>query len=150
MRHQTAEAELDQVLRAWFEGVKKETTDLTVLDRQDITRAGAKIFAKHLRDETRAKHYSTHNEEHAADHVVSAVSREKDHKNSYEAGSTDVGWADRYYAMNMMRCNDGTSFFKGDHFITNLQNNMMVVNECLSAEKREYARIVVQKESQEG
>lgn len=150
MAYDSTGTELDEALRDWFKSIKSQTEDLTLLNRQDITRAGGKVFAKHLREETRAKHYSSHKDSahgHAADHI-SASGVKDSGKNRYEIGATDVGWSDRYHAMNMMRVNDGTRKIHGDHFITNLQNDHSIVNEVLNAEKREYAKIVAKKQSQ--
>lgn len=145
-----ADNELENVLADWFDSIKSQTANLTLLDRQDITRAGAKVFAQRLREETNAKHRSSHNDKvfgHAADHITTARAKDGARRN-FEQGATDVGWKNHYHAMNMMRVNDGTRSMRGDHFITNLQNDQRVIDEVLTAEKRAYSKIVARKQSQ--
>lgn len=145
-----ADNELENVLADWFDSVKSQTSNLTLLDRQDITRAGAKVFAQRLREETNAKHRSTHNDKvfgHAADHITTSRVKDKANRN-FEQGAMDIGWNNHYHAMNMMRVNDGTRRMRGDHFITNLQNDQRVIDEVLTAEKRAYSKIVARKQSQ--
>ena len=137
-------------LKAWLDSVEKSTSKMPVYDQHRIENAGAEVFMKHLREETNAKHRSRHNDKkygHAADHI--GMSRAKDgSKFATEVQHVRVGWDNRYYAMNMMRVNDGTKRIIGDHFVTNLRENSEVQDEMLEAEKRAYNQVI--KKNQEG
>ena len=133
---------LDDALSQWIKQLESSTTDMSIIDKADISNAGAKVFEKHLRAETNAKHRSTHNDEtwgHAADHI--GRYQPKDGAEGIRLGSYIVGWENAYHAMNMLRINDGTSKYAGDHFITNLQHDPAVRREILEAEKAEWEKI---------
>ena len=110
-------SEMDDFLEMWLKKVKKISSDLTPKQQSKITKAGADVYMRKLRDVTNAKHRSTHNDKvfgHAADHITNQA-RNVDGK---VTGVSSIGWDNPYHAMNMMRINDGTRKLKADHFIT--------------------------------
>ena len=136
------ELSIDKALYKWIKKVKN-ASELSEADRLDINLAGAQVFEKALRDETNAKHRSSHKDAafgHAADGPKGA---NKDV--GVKLGSFIVGWKNRYHAMNMLRLNDGTKNIVGDHFVTNLRQNSTVRSEMLKAEKERYEEILRKK-----
>lgn len=132
---------MDDFLQTWLNKVKKISTDLTPKQQAKITKAGADKYMELLRDETRSKHYSSHNDKvygHAADHIVD-MAKNVDGK---VTGVSSIGWDNYYHAMNMSRVNDGTKKMKGDHFITNLQQSEKVKDAVLRAESAEYQKLI--------
>lgn len=132
---------MDDFLQMWLNKVKKISTDLTPKQQAKITKAGADKYMELLRDETRSKHYSSHNDKvygHAADHIVD-MAKNVDGK---VTGVSSIGWDNYYHAMNMSRVNDGTKKMKGDHFITNLQQSEKVKDAVLRAESAEYQKLI--------
>ena len=94
-----------------------------------------------LRNETRSKHYSSHDDKtygHAADHIVD-MARSIDGR---VTGVSSIGWDNFYHAMNMSRVNDGTRKMRGDHFITNLQQSEKTKEAVLKAESEEYQKLI--------
>lgn len=138
---------LDDALSIFTKQVESISSGLTDADRRAINIKGAQVFEKAERDETNAKHRSTHHDTtfgHAADGIgmyqPMAISDDET-----SIGAYVVGWKNRYHAMNMMRVNDGTSSIIGDHFITNLRQSKTVRQRILEAEKAEYDRIIAKK-----
>lgn len=132
---------MDDFLQMWLNKVKKISTGLTPKQQAKITKAGADKYMELLRDETRSKHYSSHNDKvygHAADHIVD-MAKNVDGK---VTGVSSIGWDNYYHAMNMSRVNDGTKKMKGDHFITNLQQSEKVKDAVLRAESAEYQKLI--------
>ena len=138
---------LDEALNMFIKQVENSSSKLTTTDKQEIALAGAQVFEKAERDETNAKHRSSHHDDtygHAADGIGLYQPSGLDDAETL-VGSYVVGWKERYHAMNMMRVNDGTSWIVGDHFITNLRKNANVQQRMLAAEKAAYDRIVARK-----
>lgn len=132
---------MDDFLQMWLNKVKKISTDLTPKQQAKITKAGADKYMELLRDETRSKHYSSHDDKvygHAADHIID-MAKDVDGK---VTGVSSVGWDNYYHAMNMSRINDGTKKLRGDHFITNLQQSEKVKDAVLRAESAEYQKLI--------
>lgn len=142
------EINLDDAINKWIKKVKS-ASELSEADRLDINMAGADIFEKALRDETNAKHRSTHKDEsfgHAADNIGKYAPKGANKDAGVKLGSFIVGWKNRYHAMNMLRLNDGTKKIVGDHFVTNLRQNSTVRSEMLKAEKERYDEILRKKQ----
>lgn len=142
------EINLDDAINKWIKKVKS-ASELSEADRLDINMAGADIFEKALRDETNAKHRSTHKDEsfgHAADNIGKYAPKGLSKDSGVKLGSFIVGWKNRYHAMNMLRLNDGTKKIVGDHFVTNLRQNSTVRSEMLKAEKDRYNEILRKKQ----
>lgn len=141
------EINLDDAINKWIKKVKN-ASELSEADRLDINLAGAQVFEKALRDETNAKHRSTHKDEsfgHAADNIGKYAPKGLSKDSGVKFGSFIVGWKNRYHAMNMLRLNDGTKKIVGDHFVTNLRQNSTVRSEMLKAEKERYEEILRKK-----
>lgn len=141
------EINLDDAINKWIKKVKS-ASELSEADRLDINLAGADIFEKALRDETNAKHRSSHKDEsfgHAADNIGKYAPKGLSKDSGVKLGSFIVGWKNRYHAMNMLRLNDGTRKIVGDHFVTNLRQNSTVRSEMLKAEKERYDEILRKK-----
>lgn len=141
------EINLDDAINKWIKKVKN-ASELSEADRLDINMAGADVFEKALRDETNAKHRSSHKDAawgHAADNIGKYSPKGVDKDSGVKLGSFIVGWKNRYHAMNMLRLNDGTKKIVGDHFVTNLRQNSAVRSEMLKAEKERYDEILRKK-----
>lgn len=141
------EINLDDAINKWIKKVKS-ASELSEADRLDINMAGADIFEKALRDETNAKHRSTHKDAawgHAADNIGKYAPKGVSKDSGVKLGSFIVGWKNRYHSMNMLRLNDGTKKIVGDHFVTNLRQNSTVRSEMLKAEKERYDEILRKK-----
>ncbi|PEG89559.1 phage tail protein [Lactobacillus sp. UMNPBX7] len=141
------EINLDDAINKWIKKVKN-ASELSEADRLDINMAGADVFEKALRDETNAKHRSSHKDEsfgHAADNIGKYAPKGLSKDSGVKLGSFLVGWKNRYHAMNMLRLNDGTKKIVGDHFVTNLRQNGTVRSEMLKAEKERYEEIIRKK-----
>lgn len=142
------EINLDDAINKWIKKVKN-ASELSEADRLDINMAGADVFEKALRDETNAKHRSTHRDAtwgHAGDNIGKYAPKGVSKDAGVKLGSFVVGWKNRYHAMNMLRLNDGTKNIVGDHFVTNLRQNSTVRSEMLKAEKERYDEILRKKQ----
>lgn len=138
---------LDDAINKWIKKVKN-ASELSEADRLDINMAGADVFEKALRDETNAKHRSSHKDEsfgHAADNIGKYAPKGANKDAGVELGSFLVGWKNRYHSMNMLRLNDGTKKIVGDHFVTNLRQNSTVRSEMMKAERERYEEILRKK-----
>ena len=136
-------AGLDDALNEFMSSVKAQA-ELSVEDTQEITKAGADVYAKELEAVTREKHYSNHDDKvwgHMADSIIN---QDKDIDGERNGNST-VGF-DFYHASNARRLNDGTKKYKADHFITNLQDSAELQEKVLQAEYKKYKEIVKDKE----
>ena len=141
------EMSIDKALYEWIKKVKS-ASELSEADRLDINMAGANVFEKALRDETNAKHRSTHKDEsfgHAGDNIGKYAPKGLSKDSGVKLGSFIVGWKNRYHSMNMLRLNDGTKKIVGDHFVTNLRQNGTVRSEMLKAERERYDEILRKK-----
>ena len=142
------EIDLDDAINKWIKKVKN-ASELSEADRLDINLAGANVFEKALRDETNAKHRSSHKDAawgHAADGIGKYAPKGANKDVGIKLGSFIVGWKNRYHAMNMLRLNDGTKKIVGDHFVTNLRQNSTVRSEMLKAERERYDEILRKKQ----
>lgn len=159
MAYSIMSGNLDDKLADWYAKMHDQL-NLTVAEKTQIGMAGAEKFQPALEDETRKKHYSSHHYTgttgHAADNITTWVGQNTDYKGKPHDNETDfsgavfVGWNDRYYAMNMMRANDGTLNEVGDHFLTNLRANPTVRQQILEAEQKKYKEIMDRKKSNGG
>ena len=141
------EINLDDAINKWIKKVKN-ASELSEADRLDINLAGADVFEKALRDETNAKHRSSHKDEsfgHAADNIGKYAPKGLSKDSGVKLGSFIVGWKNRYHSMNMLRLNDGTKKIVGDHFVTNLRQNSTVRSEMLKVERERYEEILRKK-----
>lgn len=125
-------------MEQWLKQVKKISTNMSTNDKAKITKAGAKVFKKELERETREKHYSGHDDK-VFGHMADSVVMKGTNIDNIKDGTSIVGF-DHYHASNARRLNDGTKYYVGDHFITNLRERVMP--KVLEAEKKEYQKII--------
>lgn len=111
--------ELDEALEQWLKEVQRANT-LTMREKQKITKAGAKVYAKALEEKTREIHYSSHNDQvhgHLADSVIVSNKNIDGIKN----GTTTIGF-DHYHATVARQLNNGTIKYPADHFIEKIRD----------------------------
>lgn len=128
---------LDDALNDWLKQVN-EVTNLSFADQAKITKAGAQEFKKQLEEETRAKHYSNHNDK-AYGHMADSVIMKNTNGDNEKDGTSIVGF-DKYHDANARRLNNGTKKYHADNFVTNLRENSM--DAVLRAEAEEYKKLM--------
>lgn len=129
--------DLDEALNEWLKQVT-EVARLSPSDQAKITKAGAQVFKSELESETRAKHYSSHNDK-VYGHMADSVIMKNTNGDGEKDGTSSVGF-DTYHDANARRLNNGTKKYSGDHFITNLRANAM--DKVLKAESEEYQKLI--------
>lgn len=115
-----ADNDLDKQLESWYEDVVK-ATKLSLEQQSEITGAGAKAYAKVLKDKTprsdlgykvgrsaghaNAKHGNSHRKtQHLADMITYDPGSEV---GGIRTGNTSVGWKGNYYAFLARIINNG-------------------------------------------
>lgn len=144
---------IDDALTRLMKDVERQQ-NLTIAELTEISMAGAEVYEKDLRDETRAKHYSSHKDSkygHMADHITKWVgSKGKNKSDTDFSGVVTVGWDNWFHGMNAMRLNDGTRKISADHFVDNLRCNPSLRQAVFEAEQKKYKEIMDRKRSQGG
>lgn len=84
--------------------------------KSEITGAGAKVFAEHLQEVTKEKHYSKHDDVEYG-HLADNVAYQKTNIDGEKDGSSTVGFGKKAFVAKWL--NDGTKKMKGDHFVDN-------------------------------
>lgn len=133
-------AGLDEALNDWLESVTS-LADLTPTQQAEITSVGAKEYEKILEEETRAKHYSNHDDK-VYGHMADNLTFQDTNVDGEKTGVSTVGWNNVYHANNAMRLNDGTVKIHADHFITNVQDSSDTLDKVLNAEKEKYSELI--------
>lgn len=138
--------DIGDALTEWTKKLEQKVAGMSEADKSDVVMEGAQVFEKHLREETRAKHHSTHKDPKFG-HASDGISMYKPSAGSLSDANTNftsyiVGWKHHYHAMNMLRLNDGTKKIIGDHFITNLQADPKIRREILEAEQARYKELM--------
>ena len=152
-----AEESFESILNAFIEDAEAVSTNMTVEDKQKVTKAGADVFAKELEAEYKANHYrhrTTGKDPHLADSVMAQNTNVDGMKN----GSSTVGFTkDKAYIANFIE--NGTRFpmftskgrkhkhggqvaINGDHTIDNLRNDTQLQAKILEAQALEYKKII--------
>lgn len=152
-----AEESLESILNAFIEDAEAVSTNMTVEDKQKVTKAGADVFANELESEYKANHYrhrTTGKDPHLADSVMAQNTNVDGMKN----GSSTVGFSkDKAYIANFIE--NGTKFpmytskgrkykhggqvaINGDHTIDNLRNDTQLQAKILEAQALEYKKII--------
>ncbi|WP_195555931.1 HK97 gp10 family phage protein [Weissella cibaria] len=152
-----AEESLEAILNAFIEDAEAVSTQMTVEDKQRVTKAGADVFAKELEAEYKANHYrhrTTGKDPHLADSVMTQNANVDGMKN----GSSTVGFSkDKAYIANFIE--NGTKFpmytskgrkykhggqvaINGDHVIDNLRNDFKLQDKIVEAQAAVYKQIV--------
>lgn len=103
-----AEQSLEGILNAFIEDAEAVSTQMTVEDKQRVTKAGADVFAKELETEYKANHYrhrTMGKDPHLSDSVITQSTNVDGMKN----GSSVVGFSkDKAYIANFIE--NGTKF----------------------------------------
>ncbi|MCT0957142.1 HK97 gp10 family phage protein [Weissella cibaria] len=152
-----AEESLESILSALIEDAEALSTNMTVEDKQKVTKAGADVFAKELEAEYKNNHYrhrTTGKDPHLADSVMTQNANVDGMKN----GSSTVGFSkDKAYIANFIE--NGTKFpmytskgrkykhggqvaINGDHVIDNLRNDSKLQDKIVEAQAAVYKQIV--------
>lgn len=152
-------ADLDKQLEDWYQSVNK-VADLSVEQKSEITGAGAKAYAKILKEQTprsdinyskrgrsvghaNAKHHNSHRKtQHLADMITFSPG---DEISGAHTGTTSVGWDGKYYAFLAKIINNGK---KGAsplqisemHFKDKAE--IMARNEVLQAMAKKYKEVI--------
>ncbi|WP_195308076.1 HK97 gp10 family phage protein [Weissella confusa] len=151
------EESLESILNAFIEDTEAVSTEMTVEDKQKVTKAGADVFAKELEDQYKANHYrhrTTGKDPHLADSVIAQNTNVDGMKN----GSSTVGLSkDKAYIANFIE--NGTKFpmytakgrkykkggqvaINGDHTIANLRNDSQLQAKIVEAQAEVYKQII--------
>ena len=152
-----AEESLESILNAFIEDAEAVSTNMTVEDKQKVTKAGADVFANELESEYKTNHYrhrTTGKDPHLADSVMTQNTNVDGMKN----GASVVGFSkDKAYIANFIE--NGTKFpmytskgrkykhgeqvaINGDHTIDNLRNDSQLQAKILEAQALEYKKII--------
>lgn len=132
---------LDTLLQNWLDSVSS-IVDLTLREKEEITRAGAKVFSDELIEVTRREHTSTRKYK-LKKHLYQSVGIGKSKNRN---GTHIVGFKEEDKNAYIARfVNDGTKRQRATHFITNLQNSKEVQAKVFEAEKRTYDKIIERK-----
>lgn len=152
-----AEESLESILNAFIEDAESVSTNMTVEDKQKVTKAGADVFANELESEYKTNHYrhrTTGKDPHLADSVMTQNTNVDGMKN----GASVVGFSkDKDYIANFIE--NGTKFpmytskgrkykhggqvaINGDHTIDNLRNDSQLQAKILEAQALEYKKII--------
>ena len=158
-----AEQSLEDILNAFIEDAEALSTNMTVEDKQKVTKAGADMFAKEIEAEYKANHYrhrQTGKDRHLADSVITQSTNVDGMKN----GSSTVGFSkDKAYIANFIE--NGTKFpmytakghkykkggqvaINGDHTIDNLRNDSQLQSKILEAQAEIYKQIINRRNNQ--
>lgn len=152
-----AELSLEDILNSIVEEAEAVSTNLTVEDKAQITKAGAKVFKVSLEEVTKAKHYRhrrTGNDPHLADSVIIQNTNVDNMKN----GASVVGW-DYTKSRQGHLIENGTKFpmytstgarykkggqvaINGDHFVEGVRNDPQVMAKVLEAEAAAMKQII--------
>lgn len=158
-----AEESLESILSALIEDAEALSTNMTVEDKQKVTKAGADVFAKELETEYKNNHYrhrTTGKDPHLADSVITQSTNVDGMMN----GSSTVGFSkDRAYIANFIE--NGTKFpmytskgrkykhggqvaINGDHVIDNLRNDSQLQAKVVEAQAEVYKQIINRRNNQ--
>lgn len=152
-----AELSLEDILNSIVEEAEAVSTNLTVEDKAQITKAGAKVFKVSLEEVTKVKHYRhrrTGNDPHLADSVIIQNTNVDNMKN----GASVVGW-DYTKSRQGHLIENGTKFpmytstgsrykkggqvaINGDHFVEGVRNDPQVMAKVLEAEVAAMKQII--------
>ena len=158
-----AELSLEDILNSIVEEAEAVSTNLTVEDKAEITKAGAKVFKASLEEVTKAKHYRhrrTGDDPHLADSVIMQNTNVDGMKN----GASVVGWDytksrqghlieegtkfPMYTAKGIKYKKGGQVAISGDHFVAGVRNDPEVMAKVVEAEAAVMKQIVEKRNKQ--
>ena len=152
-----AEQSLEDILNAFIEDAEAVSTQMTVEDKQKVTKAGADVFAKELEAEYKANHYR-HRKTGKDPHLADSVMAQNTNVDGMKNGSSTVGFSkDKAYIANFIE--NGTKFpmytakgrkykkggqvaINGDHAIDNLRNDSQLQAKIVEAQAEVYKQII--------
>ena len=108
--------ELDKALTVWLDNVEK-TAHLSPSEMAEVTDAGARVLADHLKTVTKQKHYRTRIKGQASTHLANQITHQSTDADGEKNGISTVGFSDKAYIARFL--NDGTKYIPGDHFVDN-------------------------------
>lgn len=120
-------------MQDWLGSIERKT--ISTEQQAQITEAGAKVFAEHLKAEAE-KHRSSHNDVkygHLADNVVYQATDIDKEKN----GNSTVGFGKKAFVARFL--NDGTVKMKPTHFVDNVRQESQA--EVFAAQKKKYEEL---------
>lgn len=158
-----AELSLEDILNSIVEEAEAVSTNLTVEDKAEITKAGAKVFKASLEEVTKAKHYRhrrTGDDPHLADSVIMQNTNVDGMKN----GASVVGWDytksrqghlieegtkfPMYTAKGIKYKKGGQVAINGDHFVAGVRNDPQVMAKVVEAEAAVMKQILEKRNKQ--
>ena len=157
------EESLEDILNAIISDAEAVSTQMTVEDKQKVTKAGADVFAKELESEYRANHYR-HRQTGKDPHLADSVMAQNTNVDGMKNGSSTVGFSkDKAYIANFIE--NGTKFpmytakgrkykkggqvaINGDHAIDNLRNDSQLQAKILEAQAEAYKQIINRRDNQ--
>ncbi len=133
--------ELDKALTTWLDNVEN-TTRLSPSEMSQITDAGAKVLADHLKGVTKQKHYRTRIKGQDSTHLANKVTHQATDIDGDKTGASTAGFTpDKAYIARFL--NDGTKYIKGDHFVDNAR--VEIKDKVIAAEAGKYQELVRRK-----
>lgn len=135
-----ADNDLDEQIKSWYENVVK-TSQLTIKEQAQITKAAADAGAEVLKKETREKHYrdrKTGSDPHLADSIYA----EAKNVDGNSDGTSIMGF-DTKKAYIARFLNDGTKHNKADHFVDIAREDAKAT--AMEAEKKAFQEIIKEK-----
>lgn len=141
--------EYSEAINQWLKQVKQISTELSVKDKAQITKAGAKVLEQKLTEVTKQKHYEKGIHLKDREHLADTIRMKNTDIDNNKTGESVVGFLkaldhDYSYGYIARFLNDGTKFIHGDHFITNLREE--ILKDVLAAERAEYQKIIKRKQ----
>lgn len=152
-----ADLTLEQILNDFIEEAESVSTEMTVEDKQKITKAGAEVFAKELGAEYKSKHYrhrATGKNPHLAESVISQNTNVDGMKNGYStvglpkekayiANFIENGTKNPMYTSKGRKYkNGGQVAVNADHTIDKLRDNPKMQAKVLEAQALEYKKLI--------
>ena len=152
-----AEQSLEDILNAFVADAEAISTQMSVENKSEITKAGAEVFAKEVEAEYKANHYR-HRETGENPHLADSVIVQNSNVDGMKNGSSTVGFSkDKAYIANFiengtkrpMYTSKGRKYkhggqiaINGDGAIDNLRNNPEVMAKVVEAQSEAYKRII--------
>ena len=155
-----AEVSFEQAMQNIIKQAEDVSTNLSVKDKQKITKAGADVFKKELEREYTDNHYrdrKTGENPHLADSIIS----QNTNVDGKRTGDSTVGWTkDKAYIANFIENGSrfpmysskghkfkhgGQTAINGDKAVERLRNDSRVIEKMREAEAKAYQKIVREK-----
>lgn len=136
-----------KLLDDWLDNVEAVTSEISLEEQAEITKAGADVYADKLAKFTREKHYgSGHKYPGYAGgelHMANDVRAQSLNLGGELDGTSTVGFGWTAYIARFH--NNGTKFMKGDHFVENTRQES--IDDILTAEAIAYKKQIDEAQS---